>query len=35
MKNIYDGVVTLDGKGEATVQLPDWFEALTATSGTS
>ncbi|MBA2718676.1 MAG: hypothetical protein H0U52_05420 [Chloroflexi bacterium] len=28
MKNIYDGVVTLDGAGEATVTLPDWFEAL-------
>lgn len=28
MKNIYDGVVVLDANGEATVQLPDWFEAL-------
>jgi len=28
MKNVYDGVVTLDVKGEATVSLPDWFEAL-------
>jgi len=28
MKNIYDGVVTLDGSGQATVALPDWFEAL-------
>jgi hypothetical protein len=28
MKNIYDGVVTTDGQGEATVQLPDWLEAL-------
>ncbi|MGD0863645.1 MAG: hypothetical protein ABSA21_12980 [Candidatus Limnocylindrales bacterium] len=28
MKNVYDGVVTLDAKGEATVTLPDWFEAL-------
>lgn len=28
MKNIYDGVVTLDARGEATVQLPDWFAAL-------
>lgn len=28
MKNIYDGAVTLDGNGEAAVQLPAWFEAL-------
>ncbi|HLI84991.1 MAG TPA: hypothetical protein VKV17_13800, partial [Bryobacteraceae bacterium] len=28
MKNIYDGIVVLDEKGEATVTLPDWFEAL-------
>jgi hypothetical protein len=28
MKNIYDGVVTTDAQGEATVELPDWFEAL-------
>jgi hypothetical protein len=28
MKNVYDGVVTLDAKGEATVTLPVWFEAL-------
>jgi len=28
MKNIYDGVVVLDAKGEAVVVLPDWFEAL-------
>ncbi len=28
MMNIYNGDVTLDGKGEATVQLPDWFESL-------
>ena len=28
MKNIYDGLVTLDGRGEAVVMLPDWFEAL-------
>jgi len=28
MKNIYDGVATLDDRGEATVQLPEWFEAL-------
>jgi len=26
MKNIYDGVVTLDTKGEANVTLPDWLE---------
>jgi hypothetical protein len=28
MKNIYDGVAELDAKGEATITLPDWFEAL-------
>jgi len=28
MKNIYDGVVTLDSAGEAVVELPAWFEAL-------
>jgi len=28
MKNIYDGVVVLDDNGEATVTLPDWFQAL-------
>jgi hypothetical protein len=28
MKNIYDGVTTLDDSGEATVDLPNWFEAL-------
>ena len=28
MKNIYDGNVTTDGDGHATVQLPDWFQAL-------
>jgi hypothetical protein len=28
MKNIYDGVAELDSNGEATVELPDWFEAL-------
>jgi hypothetical protein len=28
MKNIYDGIVVLDGEGRAWVQLPDWFEAL-------
>ncbi|MBC7228127.1 MAG: hypothetical protein H5T61_13015 [Thermoflexales bacterium] len=28
MKNIYDGVVTLDANGEAVVQLPAWFSAL-------
>jgi hypothetical protein len=27
-KNIYDGVVTLDADGAATVTLPSWFEAL-------
>ena len=28
MKNIYDGKATTDGQGNATVQLPEWFEAL-------
>ncbi|UCE19245.1 MAG: hypothetical protein JSV84_02535 [Gemmatimonadota bacterium] len=28
MKNVYDGVVVLDGKGDATVELPEWFEVL-------
>ena len=28
MKNVYDGVVMLDNKGEAEIDLPDWFGAL-------
>lgn len=28
MKNIYDGVATLDATGAAVVELPAWFEAL-------
>jgi hypothetical protein len=28
MMNVYNGTVTLDGKGVATVELPEWFEAL-------
>src|SRR5215208_4048654 len=28
MKNIYDGTVVLDDKGEAEIELPDWFGAL-------
>jgi hypothetical protein len=28
MKNIYDGVVTLDDQGSGWVELPAWFEAL-------
>ncbi|HNX49779.1 MAG TPA: hypothetical protein PKL08_06430 [Thermoanaerobaculaceae bacterium] len=28
MKNVYDGVVVLDGRGTAVVELPEWFEAL-------
>jgi hypothetical protein len=28
MKNVYDGVVTLDAQGEAVVELPEWFQAL-------
>lgn len=30
MMNIYNGLVTLDAFGGATVRLPDWFEALNA-----
>jgi hypothetical protein len=30
MMNIYNGIATLDGKGEVWVSLPDWFEALNA-----
>jgi hypothetical protein len=28
MKDVYDGTVVLDSRGEAWVQLPDWFETL-------
>ena len=28
MKNIYDGIATLDARGQAWVDLPDYFEAL-------
>jgi hypothetical protein len=28
MKNVYDGIATLDANGEAWVDLPDWFESL-------
>jgi len=28
MKNVYDGVVTLDDKGKSEINLPDWFGAL-------
>ena len=28
MKNVYDGVVTLDANGEAVVGFPDWFGVL-------
>ncbi len=28
MMNIYNGNITLDGKGEAVVTLPEWFDAL-------
>jgi hypothetical protein len=31
MKNVYDGVVTLDAAGQATVELSTWFEALNET----
>jgi hypothetical protein len=27
MKNVYDGVVTLDETGAMVVELPEWFEA--------
>lgn len=30
MKNLYDGVVKLDDRGEATVQVPGWFQVLNA-----
>jgi len=28
MKNMYDGVTTLDRRGEAVIELPAWFDAL-------
>jgi hypothetical protein len=28
MKDIYDGIITLDDDGKASVELPEWFEAL-------
>ena len=28
MMNVYNGNAVLDNKGEATIQLPDWFETL-------
>jgi hypothetical protein len=28
MKNVYDGVVALNARGQATVKLPTWFESL-------
>jgi hypothetical protein len=28
MKDIYDGLVTMDENGEAEISFPDWFEAL-------
>jgi hypothetical protein len=28
MMNIYSGTVILDAQGEASINLPDWFEAL-------
>jgi len=28
MKNMYDGIAELDSSGEATIALPEWFEAL-------
>jgi hypothetical protein len=35
MKKVYDGIATLDGSGEGCVDLPDWFDASTTSSGTS
>jgi hypothetical protein len=28
MKNVYDGIVILDKRGEAWISLPEWFQAL-------
>ena len=28
MKNVNDGVVALDDKGESEIELPDWFSVL-------
>jgi hypothetical protein len=28
MKNVYDGVAAANGRGEAVVELPDWFAPL-------
>jgi hypothetical protein len=28
MMNVYNGNIVLDGNGEATIQLPDWFQTL-------
>src|SRR5919112_474929 len=28
MKNVYDGVIVLDNKGKAEIELPDWFGIL-------
>jgi hypothetical protein len=28
MKNLYDGIATLDATGSAVVELPTWFQAL-------
>jgi hypothetical protein len=28
MKNIYDGIAILDDKGEAWIEMPNWFDAL-------
>ncbi|MFZ0667680.1 MAG: hypothetical protein WAM97_18180 [Acidimicrobiales bacterium] len=28
MMNVYNGTIALDGNGRATVELPEWFEAL-------
>jgi hypothetical protein len=34
MKNVYDGIVVADEHGQAAVELPGWFEAVTVTATT-
>ena len=35
MKDVYGGVVVVDADGQATVEVPVWFEALNEISGVS